>query len=161
MCKLSIGTNVPPYHQKCRLLDWTLIISWTAPLLFILVEAISTNSQQNWEFWLAVSGPCSHVASSLHDRASTCVYGWHGELCSLTMFPGSISRTESYLFLMQSLLWTWSSHTSSTLFWPCPSLTEMSPGFLLIAKLLSIFISQSLCLSKVLFLYPILLLTCC
>ena len=29
-----------------------------------------------------ISGPCSHVASSLHDTALTCICGLNDELCS-------------------------------------------------------------------------------
>ena len=38
----------------------------------------------------SVSGSRSHVASSLHDRALTCIYGCYGELCSQPMISGSV-----------------------------------------------------------------------
>lgn len=36
----SIGTRTPPYHQRCRLLNWLLITSLMVPLLFSLEDAV-------------------------------------------------------------------------------------------------------------------------
>jgi len=38
----------------------------------------------------SVFGSCSHMLSYLHDRALTCICGWHDELCSLTVISGSL-----------------------------------------------------------------------
>ncbi len=36
------------------------------------------------------SGPCSHMASFLHDRALVGICRWHGGLCYPTVVSGSI-----------------------------------------------------------------------
>ncbi len=36
------------------------------------------------------SGPCSHMASALHDRALVGICRWHGGLCLPTVVSGSI-----------------------------------------------------------------------
>jgi len=84
----------PPYHQRCRLLNWELITSWILPFPFSLEEEASMISKKNIKFWSvwsqdsfplclspfqmsfgkdgSVSGSCSHVAA-LRDWASTCI----------------------------------------------------------------------------------------
>ena len=95
-------------------LNIDLITSWKIPLLFSLENAATMISKQNFRFpihltteqfstlppsilnelWFredsSVSGSCSHMAPSLHDRALTWICGWHGELWSQTMISGRV-----------------------------------------------------------------------
>jgi len=58
-----------------------------------------------------VSGSCSHMASSLHDRALTCMARWavftDNDFWKCSWAHAVISWTESGLFLMQSCLRAW------------------------------------------------------
>ena len=46
------------------------------------------------ELWasedVGISGSCRHIASSLHHSSLTYICGYHSELCSQTMFSGSV-----------------------------------------------------------------------
>jgi len=123
---------------RYRLLNCGLITSWMVPPLFSLDDVVFLISRKNFKFWLiwpqnnyhfasvelwlrkdsSISGLCLHMASSLHDRALTCICAWHGELGSQNYFWRCswshvvISVTESCLFLMQCCLKAWGSQTS-------------------------------------------------
>ncbi len=93
-----------PYHQRCWLSNWTLITHWKASLLFSLEDTASVISNKNVKFglkfrnlvkfgksilnepWLTghndTSGPCSHMAFFLHDRALVCICRWHLRDCA-------------------------------------------------------------------------------
>ncbi len=45
-CKLPIP-YAPPYHQRCWLLNWTLITRWKVSLLFSLEDMVSGISNKN------------------------------------------------------------------------------------------------------------------
>ncbi len=102
----TVCTYAPPYHQRCWLLNWTLITRWTVSLFFSpedTASVISNKNQSNLdssdhialfhkqsilnEPWPTghdgASGPCSHMASFLHDRASVGICRWHAGLCLL------------------------------------------------------------------------------
>lgn len=79
-------------------------------------------SQRTSGFWVS----CSHVASSLRDRALTCICCWHGELCSQAIVSWKcswnhavISTRQSCLFLLQCHRRAWRSQASNTDFHPC------------------------------------------
>lgn len=40
-----------------------------------------------------ISGLCSHMASYLHDKAVTCICGWHNERCLHTKTSGSVTES--------------------------------------------------------------------
>ncbi len=64
------------------------------------------------EPWLTghdgASGPCSHMASFLHDRALVGICKWHGRLCLQTVVsgsnPGPFSNVNDRIMLM-SVVW--------------------------------------------------------
>ncbi len=98
----TVCTYAPPYHQRCWLLNWTLITCWKVSLLFSPGGHGVRDFQQECQIWTRLtiehfstlkqsilnepwptghdgaSGPCSHMASFLHDRAlvgtADCVY---------------------------------------------------------------------------------------
>ncbi len=112
----TVCTYEPPYHQRCWLLNWTLITRWKVSLLFSPEDTASVISNKNVKFGLrtgltiehfstlkqsilnepwptghnGASGPCSHTASFFHDRALVGICRWHGRLCLLTVVSGSI-----------------------------------------------------------------------
>lgn len=74
-------------HQRCRLFNWALI---TTPSSFIQrMQCPCFRSILN-DLWLkedsCVSESCSYTAS----WASTCICGWHSELCSQMVISGSV-----------------------------------------------------------------------
>jgi len=46
----------------------------------------------------AVAGSCSHMTSSLHYRALTCIFGWHCESCSKTMISESAQCQQAMFY---------------------------------------------------------------
>ncbi len=73
------------------------------------------------------SGPCSHMASFLHDWALVGICRWHGGLCLLTVVSGSIPGTESCRWVMQCHLRARRPRASNKGLRPCPLRTEISP----------------------------------
>ncbi len=103
----TVCTYAPPYHQRCWLLIWTLITRWKVSLLFIPedtrtwlptrksnLDSSDHRTLFHFETWPtghdAASGPYSHMASFLHDRALVGICRWHGRLCLPTVVSGSI-----------------------------------------------------------------------
>lgn len=97
----SIGNKVPPCHQRCWLFNWALTTSQMVQFLLSPEDVASMLSKNNsilrfvWqnsfycilnELWSrddsSVSGLCSSMTSSQHDKALTCTCGWHNTLCS-------------------------------------------------------------------------------
>ncbi len=100
-----------PYHQRCWLLNWMLKTRWKVSLLF---SPEDNDFQQECQIWTHLTiehfstlkqsilnepwptghdgafGPCSHMASFLHDGALVGIYRWHGRLCLPTVVSGSI-----------------------------------------------------------------------
>lgn len=115
----------------------------------------------------SVSGSCSHVASSLHERALTCLCGQHSELCSQTVISGSVSEPRKWFPWQNVLVFnpvlSKGSWTSSTDIWPSRR-ADVSPDSLNHLMLLCpvngeifkvqlsepwlIFTSEKLCLSQ-------------
>ncbi len=48
----TVFTYAPPYHQRCWLLNWTLITRWKVSLLFSPVDTASIISYKNVKFGL-------------------------------------------------------------------------------------------------------------
>ncbi len=48
----TVCTYAPPYHQKCWLLNWTLITRWKVSLLFSPEDTASVISNKNVKFGL-------------------------------------------------------------------------------------------------------------
>ena len=93
----------------------------------------SSSHQQRCKIDRSVSGSCSHVGSSLHDRALTCICGWHAKLCSQTMSSGGVSEPMQWFPLQNhacfyavppECLQITGMHN---LFTPCPLHIEISP----------------------------------
>ena len=70
----------------------------------------------------SISASCSHVASSLHDRALTCICGCYGELCSDNDFCSDVfihrvvcRFSESFDYIMNCRLWNIQSLSNFTL----------------------------------------------
>ena len=121
-------------------------------------------------------GSCSHMASSLHDRALSCVCVWHKSscLCSKNYFWKCSWNPESWLIFTQCCLRAWRSRASSAdVQWDVFRFSEsfddnMYHRWLNIQSHFCwgtlfwncsticgpIFISGKLCLSKVLFFIP-------
>ncbi len=78
------------------------------------------------------SGPCSHMASFLHDRALVGIYRWYCRLCLPTVVSGSIaglfimSIQELCWWVMQHRLRTRRPRASNKGLQPCPLRTEIS-----------------------------------
>ena len=67
-----------------------LIHDFQKPLFCLTTEQFSTLLQSILnQLWPteggSAPGSCSHMVSSLHGGALTCIRGWHDELCSQTM----------------------------------------------------------------------------
>ncbi len=106
----TICTYAAPYHQRCWLLNWTLITCWKVSLLFSLEDTctwftLNLDSSDHKHFstlkqsilnepWPTghdgTSGPCSHMAFFLHDKALVGICRWHDRLCLPTVVSGSI-----------------------------------------------------------------------
>lgn len=90
----SIGNKVPPCHQRCWLFNWALTTSQMVQFLLSPEDVASMLSKKNsilrivWqnsfyfilnELWSrddsSVSGLCSSMTSSQHDKALTCTCG--------------------------------------------------------------------------------------
>jgi len=137
----------PPYHQRCRLLSlsalsadnklkgpsplksrWSWVNDWQKEISnfdFTSVHYKWALAQRRcWCF-----GICSHMASSLHGRALTCICGCVHRRGFLEVFlsPCSDFQTESGLFLMQNCLRLQKSRASINDFWPCLMHTGMTP----------------------------------
>ncbi len=89
LSSLARRTRRPWFPTECQI--------WTC----LTIEHFSTLKQSILnEPWPtghgSVSGPCSHMASFLHDRALVGICRWHGGLCLLTVVSGSILL---YLFV--------------------------------------------------------------
>lgn len=85
----STGTDTPPCHQRCRLLNWVMVTRWTVPQLFRPEDAASMFSKEKNYIWIHATteqlctllqiilkdfcpredDSVSCTASSLHDRA--------------------------------------------------------------------------------------------
>ncbi len=80
---LFSGHGVRDFQQECQI--WTRLTIEHFPTLkqFILNKPWPTGHD-------VASGPCSHIASFLHDRALVGIYRWYGGLCLLTVISGSI-----------------------------------------------------------------------
>ncbi len=80
----TVCTYAPPYHQKCWLLNWTLMTHWKVSLLFSPEDTTSVISNKNVlnEPWPtghdSTSGPSSHMTFFLHDGALVGICRWHG-----------------------------------------------------------------------------------
>ncbi len=121
----TVCTYAPPYHQRCWLLNWMLITHWKVSLLFSprtrrlwfptrMSNLDSSDHRTLFHFetvhfkW--ASGPCSHMASFLHDRALVGICRWHGGLFTDSGFWKYswahlvISMTESCRWVMQCRL---------------------------------------------------------
>ena len=68
--------------------EFQILIHLTTEQFSSLIQSILNElwSREN----STVSGSCSHVASSLHDGALTCICGGYAELCSQTVISGSV-----------------------------------------------------------------------
>ncbi|MED6237276.1 hypothetical protein ATANTOWER_021960, partial [Ataeniobius toweri] len=85
----AMGTNIPPYHQRCWLLNFTLIIIQIVPFLFDPEDTTSVNPKNNFKCGLvrhfyslgqsisdelrpreagSVSGCCRYIFFTLHGR---------------------------------------------------------------------------------------------
>ncbi len=115
-CKLPIPYALMHPHtiRDAGFLNWMLITCWKVCLLFNPEDTVSmsvvfptrmsnldssdhrTLLKQSIlnEPWPTghdgASGPCSHMASFLHDRALVGICRWHGRLCLPTVVSGSI-----------------------------------------------------------------------
>ncbi len=147
-----ICTYAPPYHQRCWLLNWTLITRWKVSLLFIC------DFQQECQIWTRLtiehfftlkrsilnepwptghdgaSGPCSHMASFFAWYS----FSWHLQMARRTVFTDSgfwkyswahlvISITESCQWVMQCHLRAQRPRASNKGLQHCPLRTEISP----------------------------------
>ncbi len=152
-CKLPIP-YAPPYHQRCWLLNWTLITRWKVSLLLarrtrrhdfqqecqiwtrLTIEHFSTLKQSILnEPWPTghddASGPCSHMASFLHDRTlvgictADCVY----QQWFLEVFLGPFSNVNDRIMQMSDAVSSEGLKTTASNkgLRPCPLHTEISP----------------------------------
>ncbi len=163
----TVCTYAPPYHQRCWLFNWTLITRWKVSLLFSPEDTEVCDFQQECQIWTRLtiehfstlkqsilnepwptghdgaSGPCSHMASFLHDRALVGICRWHGGLC----FTDSgfwkyswahlvMSMTESCRWVMQCRLRARRPRASNEGLQPCPLRTKISPVSLNILMML-------------------------
>ncbi len=124
----NVSTYAPSYHQRCWLLKLTLITRWKVSLLFSPEGHGVRDFQQECQTWTRLtiehfsnlkqsllnepwptghdgaSGPCSHMASFLHDRASVGICRWHGGLCYrqwfLEVFLGPFSNVNDRIMPM-------------------------------------------------------------
>ncbi len=148
----TVCTYAPPYHQRCWILNWTLITRWKISLLFSPEDTASVISNKNIRFGLidhfstlkqsilnepwptghnGASGPCSHMAFFLHDRALVGICRWHTGLCLPTVvsgsIPGPMSMKESCWWVMQCPLRARRTRASNKGLRPCSLRTEISP----------------------------------
>lgn len=84
----AMGTDITPYHDRCWLLDLTLITAWmltrwTTKHDFTVLLSISVSGS---------SGQCICMASALHSKA---ICGYSSEWCSLTLVYQSIPESMS------------------------------------------------------------------
>ncbi len=148
----TVCTYAPQYHQRCWLLNRALIIEdirdfqqecqiWTR----LTIEHFSTLKESILnEAWPTgqdgASGPCSHMASFLHDRALVGICRWHGGLCFsrqwiLKVFLGPFSNVNDRIMPMSDAVSseglkkvqkTIQKHPKKSIR-PCPLCTEISP----------------------------------
>ncbi len=147
-------------------LNWTLITCWKVSLLFSPEDTASVISNKNVnltrltiehfstlkhsilnEHWLTghdgASGPCSHMASFLHDRALVGICRWHGGLCLPTVvsgsIPGPISNVNDRIMPMSDAVSSESRRprASNKGIRHCPLRTEISPVSLNLLMMLS------------------------
>ncbi len=138
----TVCTYAPPYHQRCWLLNWTLITHWKVSVLFSPEDTVSVISNKNRltiehfstlkqsilkEPWPTghdgASGPCSHMASFLHDSilqmARRIVFTdsgfWKYSWAHLVM-----SMSESCWWVMQCRLRARRPRASNKGLRPCP-----------------------------------------
>lgn len=89
----SRGTNAPLYHQRCRLSNWTHWYNLTPEQFYTLPHYILNELWSREES--CVPGSSSHRASSSHDRALTCICGWHNDFWKCSWVHAVISMTET------------------------------------------------------------------
>ncbi len=77
------GDGVRDFQQECQI--WTRL---TIGHFSILKQSILNEPSPTGHD--GASGPCSHMASLLHDRALVGSCRWHGGLCLPTVVSGSI-----------------------------------------------------------------------
>ncbi len=80
---LPRGNGVRDFQQECQIWTRLTIEHFSTLKRSILNEPWPTGHD-------AASGPCSHMASFLHDRALVGICRWHGGLCLPTVVSGSI-----------------------------------------------------------------------
>ncbi len=154
----TVWIYAPPIPSEMqRLLNWTLITCWKVSLLFspedtasviwtrMTIEHFSTLKQSILnEPWPTghdgVSGPCTHMASFLHDRDLVGICRWH-------VFTDSgfwkyswaylvMTMTESCRWVMQCRLRARRPRASNKDLRPCPIRTEISPVSLYLLMML-------------------------
>ncbi len=76
---------LPPlyFYEECQIWNHLTIEHFSAFKQFILNEPWPTRHN-------TASGPCSHMASFLHDRDLVGIHRWHGGLCLPTVVSGSV-----------------------------------------------------------------------
>ncbi len=75
------GHGVCDFQQECQI--WTRLAIKHFSTSKQIKQALVHRTRQR-------SGPCSHMASFLHDRALVGLCRWHGGLCLLTVVSESI-----------------------------------------------------------------------
>ncbi len=126
----TVCNYAPPYYQRCWLLNWALITRWKVSLLFRPEDGVR-DFQQEYQIWTCLiiehfstlkqsilnepwptghdgaSGPCSHMASLLHDRASVGICRWivftNSGFWKYSWAHLVISMTESCRWVLQCL----------------------------------------------------------
>lgn len=91
----AMGTDITPYHDRCWLLDLTLITAWmltrwTTKHDFTVLLSISDETEHREVS--GSSGQCLCMASALHSKA---ICGYSSEWCSPTMVYQSIPEPMS------------------------------------------------------------------
>ncbi len=152
----TICTYAPSYHQRCWLLNWTLMTRWKVSLLFNPEDTASVISNKNVKFgprltietlfhfetvhfkWALAHRhrgrfwTMSHMASFMHDKALVGICRWHGRLCYWQWFWKHywahlvMSMTESCRWVC-SVVWGPRNTASNKGLRHCPLRTEISP----------------------------------
>ncbi len=122
--------SIRDFQQECQICTHLTIEHFSFLKQSILNEPWPTEHD-------SASGPCSHMASFLHDRAlvGICRWLWRIVFTNSGFWKYSwahlaMSMTESWRWVMQCRLKTWKPRATNKGFQPCPIRTEISPDSL-------------------------------